>query len=177
VKINASSDTFNASGSVYCGTFYPPAPGARIVAIDFISHGSYERREVNNINGIPWTPAGKVWLEVIPAGSSSVPDTSKVHCSIDGKLELDIYGWQNNKHGFNNGPPTADYDKYHRHWYVTPASKSYAGNMLSEQSFDANRAIDINLGFDINETVHPSGYHGCIIMIAGEVTITLEQIS
>lgn len=178
VKINASSDTFNASGSVYCGTFYPPAPGARIVAIDFISHGSYERRKVNNINGIPWTPAGKVWLEVIPADSSSVPDTSKVHCSIDGKLELDIYGWQNIEHGFNNGPPTADYDKYHRHWYVTPASKSYAGNMLSEQSFDANRAIDINLGFDINETAHqPSGYRGCIIMIAGEVTITLEQIS
>jgi hypothetical protein len=50
--------------------------------------------------------------------------------------------------------------------------------MLSEQSFDANRAIDINLGFDINETAHlPSDYRGCIIMIAGEVTITLEQIS
>lgn len=179
VKLNASDDYFDESGTIYCGTFYPPKPGVKIVALDFISTGSYEYRYYPSGGGhSPCTVANGVCLEVAPQSGATEDLTSRLYCAVDGDPQLDICGWFYEIHGVTvEGPPSDSYEDYHRHWYVTPTTHSYTSNKLSEQVLEPDVAIDVNLAYDIDETQYSTDpYPGCIIMIAGVLTITLEPM-
>lgn len=177
IKLNASDPAFDESGTILCGSFYAPNPGAQIIGLDFVSTGSYEYRVFAGGAGSPaQTPAGAICFEVAPHVSPTEDTTSRLHCSVDGETNLDIYGWFNNDHGSMIGvDPSSSYTPYHRHWYCNEDDSTYTDNKLVLDAFDGTIRLDVNLAYDIDETQFSGNPDpGCIIIIVGTLNITME---
>lgn len=179
IKVNASDVYFKESSSIYCGSFYMPKPSGKIVALDFVSHGSYEHRMYASGMGQPaQNPSDAFCFEIAPHTGPTEATTARLYCAVDGDVHVDIYGWFGDDHGAMIGDePSEHYDDYHRYWYVNEAASSYVDNQIPEDAFTPDTLLDVVLAYDIDETTFSSDPDpGSITLITGVLTITLEPI-